>query len=100
MPAVRLFNSTDLEKERVWTQSIFTQPIKVSSGNAMSTDKRGTNILARTFFNQLSTGYTPHQILDIAIELIDLVTNSIRPGKTSVIKSNTNAESLAENLPR
>ena len=40
----------------------------------MSTDKKGTKILARTFFNQLrSGGYTPNQIIDIATELIDLV---------------------------
>ena len=45
----------------------------------MSTDKRGTKILARTFFNQLrSTGYTSHQIIAIATELIDLVTCDLR----------------------
>ena len=33
----------------------------------MSTDKKGTKILARTFFTQLRAGgYTPNQILDIA----------------------------------
>lgn len=41
----------------------------------MSTDKKGTKILARTFFAQLRAGgYSPNQILDIATELIDLVT--------------------------
>ena len=45
----------------------------------MSTDKKGTKILARTFFTQLRTGkYTPNQILDIATELIDLVTNDLK----------------------
>lgn len=45
----------------------------------MSTDKKGTKILARTFFTQLRAGgYTPNQILDIATELIDLVTNDLK----------------------
>ena len=45
----------------------------------MSTDKKGTRILARTFFAQLRAGgYTPNQILDIATELIDLVTQDIK----------------------
>lgn len=45
----------------------------------MSTDKRGTKILARTFFNQLrGSGYTSNQIIGIATELIDLVTCDLR----------------------
>ena len=48
----------------------------------MSTDKKGTKILARTFFAQLRAGgYTPNQILDIATELIDLVTNDLKEPK-------------------
>lgn len=48
----------------------------------MSTDKKGTKILARTFFAQLRTGgYTPNQILDIATELIDLVTTDLKDVK-------------------
>lgn len=48
----------------------------------MSTDKKGTKILARTFFAQLRAGgYTPNQILDIATELIDLVTNDLKDVK-------------------
>lgn len=48
----------------------------------MSTDKKGTKILARTFFAQLRQGgYTPNQILDIATELIDLVTNDLKEVK-------------------
>ncbi len=48
----------------------------------MSTDKKGTKILARTFFAQLrSGGYSPNQILDIATELIDLVTNDLKDVK-------------------
>jgi len=50
----------------------------------MSTDKKGTKILARTFFSQLRAGeYTPNQILDIATELIDLVTTNLREGDKS-----------------
>ena len=45
----------------------------------MSTDKKGTKILARTFFNQLRAGgYTPNQIIDIATELIDLMATDLR----------------------
>jgi hypothetical protein len=45
----------------------------------MSTDQKGTRILARTFFNQLRAGgYTPNQIIGIATELIDLVASKIR----------------------
>ena len=45
----------------------------------MSTDQKGTRILARTFFNQLRAGgYTPNQIIGIATELIDLVASEIR----------------------
>ncbi len=45
----------------------------------MSTDKKGTKILARTFFAQLRAGgYTPNQIIDISSELIDLVTNDLK----------------------
>lgn len=45
----------------------------------MSTDKRATKILARTFFNQLrASGYTSNQIISVAAELIDLVTCELR----------------------
>ena len=45
----------------------------------MSTDKKGTKILARTFFAQLRAGgYTPNQILDISSELIELVTSEMK----------------------
>ena len=45
----------------------------------MSTDVKGTKILARTFFNQLrSSGYTPTQVIGVATELIDLVTTNLR----------------------
>lgn len=48
----------------------------------MSTDKKGTKILARTFFAQLRAGgYTSNQILDIAAELIDQVTTDLKEVK-------------------
>lgn len=48
----------------------------------MSNDKKGTKILARTFFAQLRAGgYTPNQILDIATDLIDLVTTDLKDVK-------------------
>lgn len=51
----------------------------------MSTDQKGTKILARTFFNQLRAGgYTPNQIIGIATELIDLVASEIREADKSL----------------
>jgi len=51
----------------------------------MSTDHKGTKILARTFFNQLRAGgYTPNQIIGIATELIDLVASEIREADKSL----------------
>lgn len=48
----------------------------------MSTDQKGPRILARTFFTQLrSSGYTPHQIIGIATELLDLVTEELKQGE-------------------
>ncbi len=48
-------------------------------GFEVSTDAKGTKILARTFFNQLrASGYTPNQIIGIATELIDLVSDNLR----------------------
>lgn len=45
----------------------------------MSSDQKGTKILARTFFNQLiGTGYTPTQIIGVASELIELVTCNLK----------------------
>ncbi len=45
----------------------------------MSTDHKSAKILARTFFNQLrASGYTPHQVIGIATELIDLVTSDLK----------------------
>lgn len=45
----------------------------------MSTDAKSTKILARTFFNQLrGSGYTPNQVIGVASELIELVTEDLR----------------------
>ena len=49
------------------------------------TDQKGTRILARTFFNQLrASGYTPHQVIGIATELLDLVTADLKEGDKPV----------------
>ena len=54
-------------------------------GQRVSTDQKGTKILARTFFNQLRAGgYTPNQIIGIATELIDLVASEIREADKSL----------------
>jgi hypothetical protein len=59
----------------------------------MSTDKKSTKILAHTFFENLRKGgYTPNQILDIATELIDLVTTDLRSVKPA---EGTNPENRA-----
>lgn len=53
----------------------------------MSTDSRGTKILARTFFSQLrANGYTPNQIIGVATELIDLVTSDLREGERPMVE--------------
>lgn len=50
----------------------------------MNHDKKATKILARTFFTQLRQGgYTSNQILDIATELIDLVTTDLKEVKVT-----------------
>ncbi len=52
----------------------------------MSTDKQAPRILARTFFTQLrANGYTPTQIIGVATELLDLVTEDIKGGDKSVV---------------
>ncbi|MBM4378603.1 MAG: hypothetical protein FJ086_04775 [Deltaproteobacteria bacterium] len=45
----------------------------------MSTDKQGAKILARTFYSQLrASGYTANQIIGVATELLDLVTEELK----------------------
>ena len=62
----------------------------------MSTDVKGSKILARTFFNQLrSSGYTPNQIIGIATELIDLVTDDLREVKSNAAAAKATAQSGA-----
>ncbi|MDC0708585.1 hypothetical protein POL68_08910 [Stigmatella sp. ncwal1] len=47
----------------------------------MSTDQKGPRILARTFYAQLrASGYTPQQVIGIATELLDMVTEDIKSG--------------------
>ncbi len=54
----------------------------------MNADKKGTKILARTFFTQLRAGgYTPNQILDIATELIDMVTTDLKEPKSAGVEA-------------
>lgn len=63
----------------------------------MSTDKQGAKILARTFFSQLrASGYTPHQIIGVATELLDLVTEELKTGNRVV----TEAELPKDNRPQ
>jgi hypothetical protein len=45
----------------------------------LNTDKKNTRLLAQTFFAQLRAGgYTPTQIIGVATELLDLVTEGIK----------------------
>ena len=45
-------------------------------------DVKGTQILAKTLFKELrASGYTPHQILGLSTELIDLVTKDLKSGQ-------------------
>ena len=49
----------------------------------MSIDKQGTRLLAQNFFNQLrASGYTSRQIIGMATELLDLVTEDLKVDKT------------------
>jgi len=59
----------------------------------MSTDSKGTKILARTFFNQMrSAGYTSNQIIGVATELIDLVTSDLKMHRPEVEVTATGTE--------
>jgi hypothetical protein len=67
----------------------------------LSTDQKGPRILARTFFTQLrSSGYTPHQIIGIATELLDLVTEELKQGDKSADVAQVTAEPAASFQPR
>lgn len=64
----------------------------------MSTDKQGAKILARTFFSQLrASGYTPHQVIGVATELLDLVTEELKAGGNRVLPE---AELAPDNRPQ
>jgi hypothetical protein len=63
-----------------------------SEDTSLSTDKQGTRILARTFFTQLrASGYTPMQIIGIATELLDLVTEDIKGLDKNVVQATPEA---------
>jgi hypothetical protein len=52
----------------------------------VSTDAKATKILARTFFNQLrGSGYTPNQVIGVASELIELVTENLKRADEPVV---------------
>jgi hypothetical protein len=60
-------------------QPVISAVPPLSEDTTLNTDKQNTRILARTFFNQLrSSGYTPTQIIGMATELLDLVTEDIK----------------------
>ncbi len=68
---------------------------------SLSTDQKGPRILARTFFTQLrSTGYTPHQIIGIATELLDLVTEELKQGDKPADVAQVTAEPAPGFQPR
>jgi hypothetical protein len=53
----------------------------------LSTDQKGTRILARTFFNQLrESGYTSNQIIGVATELLELVTENLKESKAIALQ--------------
>jgi hypothetical protein len=67
----------------------------------LSTDQKGPRILARTFFTQLrSSGYTPHQIIGIATELLDLVTEELKQGEKPADVSQVTTEPATGFQPR
>lgn len=67
----------------------------------MSTDQKGPRILARTFFTQLrSSGYTPHQIIGIATELLDLVTEDLKQGEKPADVAQVTSEPATGFQPR
>ena len=80
-----------------WHGGCSTVPRAVAVGRFLeenvSTDVKGTKILARTFFNQLrSSGYSPTQVIGIATELIDLVTTDLREADKAAIASDPGTE--------
>jgi hypothetical protein len=68
---------------------------------SLSTDQKGPRILARTFFTQLrSSGYTPHQIIGIATELLDLVTEELKQGEKAADVAQVTPETASNFQPR
>lgn len=67
----------------------------------MSTDHKGPRILARTFFAQLrSAGYTPQQIIGVATELLDLVTEELKQGEKAEDVAQVTSETAPGWQPR
>ncbi|WP_143177462.1 hypothetical protein [Cystobacter ferrugineus] len=51
----------------------------------MNANKQKTRLLAQTFFNQLrADGYTPMQIIGMATELLDLVSEDLKGVQANV----------------
>jgi hypothetical protein len=56
----------------------------------LNTDKKNTRLLAQTFFAQLRAGgYTPTQIIGVATELLDLVTEGIKENGKGIAAQTT-----------
>ncbi len=67
---------------------------------SLSTNQKGPRILARTFFTQLrASGYTPQQVISIATELLDLVTDDLK-GTEKADVAQVTPEQAAEWQPR
>ncbi|MGZ3460916.1 MAG: hypothetical protein ACXU86_20705, partial [Archangium sp.] len=63
-----------------------------SEDTSLSTDKQGPRLLARTFFNQLrASGYTPMQIIGVATELLDVVSEGIKGEDKNVAQATPEA---------
>jgi hypothetical protein len=62
----------------------------------LSTDQKGTRILARTFFTQLrAAGYTQNQIIGIATELLDLVSEDLKAARAPATAASEQPRSAA-----
>ena len=65
----------------------------------MSTEQKSTRILARTFFEQLrSGGYSRNQVIGIAGELLDLVTEDLKADRAAASEAQTVAEAPRPSL--
>jgi hypothetical protein len=63
-----------------------------SEDTSLNTNKQATRLLAQTFFNQLrASGYTPMQIIGMATELLDLVSDDLKGVGKSVSQATPEA---------